>query len=116
MAVKLKFKSSISYSVFIINFIFVFISKRGKEKERIERLIAKQQERLEKIKEKVKKQGGLSAILNKKSTQKTKKGGFDDNKVWPVTAEQEKQFKTKAEFSKYNKSLTFINNLFLSIN
>ena len=58
----------------------------------------------------MKKQGGLSAILNKKSREKTKKGGFDDNKVWPVTAEQEKKFKTKAEYSKYNKSLTFINN------
>ena len=91
----------------------MFLSqKEEKEKERIERLIAKQQERLEKIKEKVKKQGGLSAILNKKLTQKTKKRGLNDNKVWPVIAEQEKQFKTKAEFSKYNKSLTFINNLF----
>ena len=89
--------------------------KEEKEKERIERLIAKQQERLEKIKENVKKQGGLSAILNKKLTQKTKKGGFNENKVWPVTAEQEKQFKTKAEFSKYNKSLTFINNLFYQL-
>ena len=112
----MKFKSSISYSVFIINFIFLFLSqKEEKEKERIERLIAKQQERLEKIKEKVKKQGGLSAILNNKSTQKTKKGGFDDNKVWPVTAKQEKQFKTKAEYSKYNKSSTFTYNLFYQL-
>ena len=63
----------------------------------------------------MKKQGGLSANLNKKSTQKNKKGGFDDNKVWPVTEEQEKQFKTKAKFSKYNKSLTFINNLFYQL-
>ena len=75
----------------------MFLShKEEKEKERIERLIAKQQERLEKIKEKVKKQGGLSAILNKKSTQKTKKGGFDDNKVWPVTAETGKAVQNKS--------------------
>ena len=63
----------------------------------------------------MKKQGGFSAILKKQSTEKTKKGGFDDNKVWPGTAKQEKHFKTKAEYSKYNKSPTFINNLFCQL-